>query len=61
MKATRLPALPMIVEKVVAPPLDNNAYLLIDEPSKQAAVSEAIRHRTWRPIAHENELPFPSN
>ena len=38
MQATRLPALPMIVEKVLAPPLDNNAYLLIDEPSKQAAI-----------------------
>jgi len=28
----------MLVEKVVSPPLDNNAYLVIDEPSKQAAV-----------------------
>lgn len=28
----------MRVEKVVAPPLDNNAYLVIDEESKQAAV-----------------------
>ena len=28
----------MLVEKVVSPPLDNNAYLLVDEPSKQAAV-----------------------
>lgn len=28
----------MIVEKVVAPPLDNNAYLVIDDASKQAAV-----------------------
>jgi hydroxyacylglutathione hydrolase len=28
----------MRVEKVVAPPLDNNAYLVIDEASRQAAV-----------------------
>lgn len=28
----------MQVEKIVAPPLDNNAYLLIDDESKQAAV-----------------------
>ncbi len=28
----------MLVEKVVSPPLDNNAYLLVDEKSKQAAV-----------------------
>jgi glyoxylase-like metal-dependent hydrolase (beta-lactamase superfamily II) len=28
----------MIVEKVVAPPLDNNAYLVVDEKSRQAAV-----------------------
>jgi len=28
----------MLVEKVVSPPLDNNAYLVIDESSKQAAV-----------------------
>src|SRR3989442_2343050 len=28
----------MLVEKVVAPPLDNNAYLIVDETSKQAAV-----------------------
>src|SRR5207244_12405218 len=28
----------MLVEKVVSPPLDNNAYLLVDETSKQAAV-----------------------
>jgi hydroxyacylglutathione hydrolase len=28
----------MRVEKVVAPPLDNNAYLVVDETSKQAAV-----------------------
>src|SRR6267143_1892767 len=28
----------MLVEKVVAPPLDNNAYLVIDEKSLQAAV-----------------------
>lgn len=28
----------MIVEKVVAPPLDNNAYLVIDEKSRQAAI-----------------------
>ncbi|MGI0149084.1 MAG: MBL fold metallo-hydrolase [Thermoplasmata archaeon] len=28
----------MLLEKVVAPPLDNNAYLVIDEKSKQAAI-----------------------
>ena len=28
----------MLLEKVVAPPLDNNAYLVIDEKSLQAAV-----------------------
>ena len=28
----------MLVEKVVAPPLDNNAYLVVDEKSRQAAV-----------------------
>lgn len=28
----------MQIEKIVAPPLDNNAYLLIDNESKQAAV-----------------------
>jgi len=28
----------MLLEKVVAPPLDNNAYLVIDEKSMQAAV-----------------------
>jgi hydroxyacylglutathione hydrolase len=28
----------MLVEKVVSPPLDNNAYLVVDEVSKQAAV-----------------------
>lgn len=28
----------MLLEKVVAPPLDNNAYLLIDENSKEATV-----------------------
>ena len=28
----------MLVEKVVAPPLDNNAYLVVDEKSNQAAV-----------------------
>jgi glyoxylase-like metal-dependent hydrolase (beta-lactamase superfamily II) len=28
----------MLVEKVVAPPLDNNAYLVVDDVSKQAAV-----------------------
>jgi len=28
----------MHVEKIVAPPLDNNAYLVIDEKSKQAAI-----------------------
>lgn len=31
-------AFAMIVEKVVAPPLDNNAYLVVDEKSKMAAV-----------------------
>lgn len=28
----------MLLEKVIAPPLDNNAYLLIDETSKEAVV-----------------------
>src|SRR5438445_13813706 len=28
----------MLLEKVVAPPLDNNAYLVIDEKNMQAAV-----------------------
>ena len=28
----------MLLEKLVAPPLDNNAYLVIDEKSLQAAV-----------------------
>src|SRR5437879_13760988 len=28
----------MLLEKVVAPPLDNNAYLVMDEKSLQAAV-----------------------
>lgn len=28
----------MLFEKVVAPPLDNNAYLVIDEKTKQAAI-----------------------
>ena len=28
----------MLLEKVVAPPLDNNAYLVIDEKSNQAAI-----------------------
>src|SRR5207245_18716 len=28
----------MLVEKVVSPPLDNNAYLLVDETSKQSVV-----------------------
>jgi glyoxylase-like metal-dependent hydrolase (beta-lactamase superfamily II) len=28
----------MLLEKLVAPPLDNNAYLVIDETSKQAAI-----------------------
>ncbi|MCI4371650.1 MAG: MBL fold metallo-hydrolase [Thermoplasmata archaeon] len=28
----------MLVEKVVAPPLDNNAYLIVDETSNQAAI-----------------------
>ncbi len=28
----------MLVEKVVSPPLDNNAYLVVDDSSKQAAV-----------------------
>jgi glyoxylase-like metal-dependent hydrolase (beta-lactamase superfamily II) len=28
----------MLVEKVVAPPLDNDAYLVIDEKSRQAAI-----------------------
>jgi hydroxyacylglutathione hydrolase len=28
----------MLLETVVAPPLDNNAYLLVDESNKQAAV-----------------------
>ena len=43
MKVTRLPESLMRVEKVVAPPLDNNAYLLVDEPSKQAAVVDPAR------------------
>ena len=38
MKVTHLSATPMLVEKVIAPPLDNNAYLLIDETSRQAAI-----------------------
>jgi len=28
----------MRVEKVVSPPLDNNAYLLFEEKSKEAAI-----------------------
>ena len=28
----------MLLQKVVAPPLDNNAYLIVDEKSKQAAI-----------------------
>ena len=28
----------MLLEKVVAPPLDNNAYLIVDEKSKQAPI-----------------------
>ena len=28
----------MLIEKVVAPPLDNNAYLVVDEKSHQAAI-----------------------
>lgn len=38
MKVTRLPETSMLIEKVVAPPLDNNAYLIIDEKSKQGAI-----------------------
>src|SRR6266581_1519985 len=38
MKAPRVARRAMLVEKVVAPPLDNNAYLILDETSKQAAV-----------------------
>ncbi len=38
MKVSRLPDSPVLIEKFVAPPLDNNAYLLLDEVSKQAAV-----------------------
>ncbi|TLZ73687.1 MAG: MBL fold metallo-hydrolase [Methanobacteriota archaeon] len=38
MKAPRVARRAMLVEKVVAPPLDNNAYLIVDETSKQAAV-----------------------
>jgi hydroxyacylglutathione hydrolase len=28
----------MLLEKIIAPPLDNNAYLVVDESSKQAAI-----------------------
>ncbi len=28
----------MLIERVVAPPLDNNAYLVVDEKSHQAAI-----------------------
>ena len=38
MDVTRLPDRSMRVEKVVSPPLDNNAYLVIDEKSQQAAI-----------------------
>lgn len=38
MKVSRLPDSPVLIEKFVAPPLDNNAYLVVDEKSKQAAI-----------------------
>ncbi len=53
MKVSRLPDSPVLIEKFVAPPLDNNAYLLLDEASKQAAVVDpALAGKEILPRAH---------
>ncbi len=54
----------MLLEKVVAPPLDNNAYLVIDEKNMQAAVVDpALAGEDLLGLAEKHEsrwfLPAP--